>query len=279
MTTESDMDRFAAKVAIDDTGCWIWTAGRDDDGYGQFRADDRTRQAHVWIWEQVLSGPVGGRLPEGLELDHMCRNRACVNPEHLELVTHTVNVERANQARARIEGFKPAPMSHREASELLEIKARIEACAVEGKSTLELASALALNQAEVLRAQATEHLPRNAADEDVERHRRIQHERLELIIDDAFQRLLHPEAITYNSKAARMILAALAAQRRLFGLDAPEKKSIDHTGNVEVDMRAFSDDELVKARTKLRALIESAEDEPEGAQVLSIAEWSERKPE
>lgn len=80
-------ERFLAKIRPMPLGCWEWTAARCR-GYGQFWDRDRKQMvtAHRWLWEQV-HGPV----PPGLELDHLCRNRACVNPAHLEAVTHRVN--------------------------------------------------------------------------------------------------------------------------------------------------------------------------------------------
>lgn len=72
-------------------GCWLWTASIKAEGYGQVRRPDgRTGYAHRVVYE-LLVGPI----PEGLELDHLCRVRACVNPEHLEPVTHEENVRRA----------------------------------------------------------------------------------------------------------------------------------------------------------------------------------------
>lgn len=87
--------RFWSKV--DKTGdCWVWIAGLRS-GYGQFR---RTRDhgnpalAHRYAYELV-----NGKIPDGLQLDHLCRNRACVNPDHLEPVTQQVNMLRGHQSR------------------------------------------------------------------------------------------------------------------------------------------------------------------------------------
>lgn len=91
-------DRFRSKAAVDGTGCLVWTRAKDKDGYGQFRDGDRVRQAHVWSWEFAHDEP----LPEGFELDHQCRNRACVNVEHLELVTHAENMKRQREAQERL---------------------------------------------------------------------------------------------------------------------------------------------------------------------------------
>jgi hypothetical protein len=79
--------RFWAKV--DATGiCWEWTACRDSKGYGRFR-DGTLVGAHRWSWEHLV-----GPIPEGLVIDHLCRNPPCVNPDHLEPVTHRENVIR-----------------------------------------------------------------------------------------------------------------------------------------------------------------------------------------
>ncbi len=86
------MERFWAKVDKAESGCWNWTASLRNGGYGQFRVGDVVNLAHRFYYEHVR-GPV----PVGLELDHLCRNRTCVNPDHLEPVTHTENMQRATR--------------------------------------------------------------------------------------------------------------------------------------------------------------------------------------
>ena len=70
--------------------CWPWRGQVNRGGYGVARYKRRTTTAHRAIY-RILVGPI----PDGLELDHLCRNRLCVNPAHLEPVTHLENVRRA----------------------------------------------------------------------------------------------------------------------------------------------------------------------------------------
>lgn len=70
-----------------DRGCWQWDVLRPDSGYGQFGGGN----AHRWSFEFFI-----GEIPEGLQLDHLCRNRGCVNPWHLDPVPLVVNVMRGN---------------------------------------------------------------------------------------------------------------------------------------------------------------------------------------
>jgi hypothetical protein len=74
-------------------GCWVWTGYKNSKGYGQLSHHRVVYRAHRWFYELLV-----GEIPEGLELDHLCQNRACVNPDHLEPVTHLVNVGRGSRA-------------------------------------------------------------------------------------------------------------------------------------------------------------------------------------
>jgi hypothetical protein len=80
------------------TGCWLWDGRLLESGYGQYKDGGQVWQAHVWFWVQ-RHGPV----PLGRELDHTCRNRRCVNPDHLEPVTHVENVRRGRACKLTIE--------------------------------------------------------------------------------------------------------------------------------------------------------------------------------
>lgn len=82
--------RFWSKVSGGDfTECWEWT-GYSTRGYGRFNVGGASRLAHRIAYELMVA-PV----PEGLDLDHLCRNRACVNPYHLDPVTRRVNLRRS----------------------------------------------------------------------------------------------------------------------------------------------------------------------------------------
>jgi hypothetical protein len=88
MTISDDEIRFFKKVEFRRDGCWEWTAYRRD-GYGMFWFNGAHVQSHRWLYEQK-----NGPIPDGLEPDHLCRNRECVNPDHIEPVTHAENVRR-----------------------------------------------------------------------------------------------------------------------------------------------------------------------------------------
>lgn len=79
-------ERFWRKVNQTNT-CWLWTAGLTS-GYGNFFNGNKMIGAHRYSWE--LSG---GVLPAGMQLDHICHIRACVNPAHLRLVNHALNAQ------------------------------------------------------------------------------------------------------------------------------------------------------------------------------------------
>jgi hypothetical protein len=89
-------ERFLAKVQRDASGCWVWAGALTVAGYGRFNAGGRGGGmfAHRWSY-----GHFRGSIPDGLTLDHLCRNPPCVNPDHLEPVTQGENNRRSVTAR------------------------------------------------------------------------------------------------------------------------------------------------------------------------------------
>jgi hypothetical protein len=85
-------DRFWTKVEKTE-GCWNWTAAKYPTGYGQIRIDGSAHSAHRVAYE-LTKGPI----PDGLFVDHICHNRACVNPKHLRLATAKQNQENRSSA-------------------------------------------------------------------------------------------------------------------------------------------------------------------------------------
>lgn len=87
--------RFWAKVCVNaGTGCWEWIGGKRRRGYGRYGSGADQRAAHRVAYEALVA-----TIPPGLQLDHLCRVPHCVNPAHLEPVTHQENARRGLIAR------------------------------------------------------------------------------------------------------------------------------------------------------------------------------------
>lgn len=98
--------RFWSKV--DASGdCWLWVAGRTPNGYGKFKIAGQSLGAHRVAW-RLLVGPI----PDGLAIDHLCKVKRCVNPDHLEPVTPRSNVMRSSSWAARQAGQTHCKRGH-----------------------------------------------------------------------------------------------------------------------------------------------------------------------
>lgn len=103
------IDRFY-KCFIEDeeSGCWNWTLYVDEShGYGKFRVEGKDYGAHRWSYLHFK-----GDIPDGLVIDHLCRNRRCVNPSHLEVVTVRENTIRGQGITAENAGLDSCRRGH-----------------------------------------------------------------------------------------------------------------------------------------------------------------------
>lgn len=102
-------ERFFMKVEKTET-CWLWTGSKNHLGYGQIWLSDEKRVAMA---HRVSVRLHGREIPPGYEVDHLCRNPSCVNPEHLEPVTHEVNMDRAPASAIQFQAAKThCPQGH-----------------------------------------------------------------------------------------------------------------------------------------------------------------------
>lgn len=85
--------RIKAKVQITESGCWEFIGSRVGLGYGRIGWNGR-----LWLAHRVTYTLLVGPIPDGLEIDHLCKNKPCCNPDHLEAVTRSENVKRGSQS-------------------------------------------------------------------------------------------------------------------------------------------------------------------------------------
>lgn len=90
LTPQLLINRFWNKVLFT-TDCWEWQGWKKPDGYGIIRFNHKNLRVHRVSYELQKN-----QIPDGMVLDHLCRNKKCVNPEHLEVVTHKENTMRGN---------------------------------------------------------------------------------------------------------------------------------------------------------------------------------------
>ena len=91
------------------SGCWIWIGAKKSTGYGVTRWNGKKNALPHRIAYTLLCGPI----PTGLTIDHLCRNRLCVNPSHMEAVTNKVNILRGNSFSAQNSRKTKCPRGHK----------------------------------------------------------------------------------------------------------------------------------------------------------------------
>ncbi len=113
------MEEFLAQLERGGEGCWVWRGSKDRAGYGRISHARENALVHRLAYE-LLVGPI----PDGLTLDHLCRNRACYNPEHLEPVTNKENVLRGVSPSAQHAKKTHCPRGHPYAGDNLYVARR-----------------------------------------------------------------------------------------------------------------------------------------------------------
>lgn len=104
-----DKEKLFKSISIcQETGCWNWIGHIEKNGYGRFCYKGKSKWAHRCAYQIIV-----GEIPSGLELDHLCKNTRCVNPNHLEPVSHRENMKRAGFVLAKLHKAKThCPQGH-----------------------------------------------------------------------------------------------------------------------------------------------------------------------
>lgn len=107
---ESLLERIRARVIVTASACWEWQGSTNGNGYGEIRIKQRKHYVHR-LTVELTRGPIA----DGMDIDHLCRNRSCCNPDHLEVVTRHVNIMRGDNPdfqRRRFAAITHCPQSH-----------------------------------------------------------------------------------------------------------------------------------------------------------------------
>lgn len=113
-------ERFWAKIQVTQDGCWEWTAYRDKDGYGSYRLG--AANSKHWRVHRLTYSTFVRELAPGEQIDHLCRNRSCCNPQHLEPVSLRENVDRGENYVSINRKKTHCPQGHEYAGDNLRIK-------------------------------------------------------------------------------------------------------------------------------------------------------------
>src|SRR3990167_4221276 len=111
--TPKDILRFFKRISIDSkSGCWNWTGSHDSGGYGHIVYNGRIESSHRVIYAWLRGSIPRNKSKNTPQLDHLCRNRPCCNPFHLELVSHKINILRGESPSAKHARKKYCKESH-----------------------------------------------------------------------------------------------------------------------------------------------------------------------
>ncbi len=115
MRKRPTIERFLDKIEVCETGCWEWQGSLSTNGYGFIWHGQRNIRAHRFSFEWFNKCSLPKYGSSGLEIDHLCRNHKCVNPDHLELVSHWENIMRGENPellRQRMLSKTHCPVGH-----------------------------------------------------------------------------------------------------------------------------------------------------------------------
>ena len=121
-------ERLWERVVEADDGCWLWTGAPNTYGYGQI--GEGGYHGRKLMVHRVAYTLVVGVIPAGMEIDHLCRNRMCVNPAHLEVVTGRENTLRGNGPAGRNARKTHCPRGHALTGENVKRTGRSRYCAM-----------------------------------------------------------------------------------------------------------------------------------------------------
>lgn len=100
-------ERLDERTHVVDTGCWEWTGAKISTGYGEIKVGGSPKLVHRLSYELHVAP-----IPDGMQIDHLCGNRLCLNPEHLEVVTRRENILRSSAPTAQNAVKTHCPRGH-----------------------------------------------------------------------------------------------------------------------------------------------------------------------